>query len=124
MPIKFSNPLLENISGNIHTPEQTEIIDRCIKNADYKNFSYPETRKLLELASLYDYPQVIRFLAQNNVDLNIAFRGGFTALHLAAANDQIMATQVLLEEGASITRKDNHGRTAFELAEENGAGDI
>ncbi len=80
---------------------------------------------LLYKASLYDSPQIMNFLAQKGVNLNVAIGNSkFTPLHFAAGNNYPTSVRVLLDHGADPTIVDAQGRTASQLAIQNGCQEI
>ena len=61
-------------------------------------------------------------LGINSFNINAVDNNGYTALHIAAAKDDIPTVKALIALGAAFTR-DNEGNTPLHLAAENNHGD-
>jgi uncharacterized protein len=66
---------------------------------------------------------VVTLLIQRGADVDAVQRGGYTALHSAAANDNRALAQLLLDAGAAVTASDD-GRTPQALARERGHSEL
>lgn len=73
-------------------------------------------RGLVHGASTNGYPDIIRWLKQQDLDLNLQDKNGFTPLHDASRNGKREVVGTLLELGADGTIKDNFGRTPLIVA--------
>ncbi len=56
----------------------------------------------------------------NCIDINVQSTMGYTALHIAAYYGDVSITELLCKKGIITTIKDNKGRTAFDIAIEEG----
>jgi ankyrin repeat protein len=72
---------------------------------------------LIEVAEAGDIDQLTMLLAKgcdvNHVD---SYRGGYTALHIAAQNGHKAAVRVLIENGANVNARDGTGCTVLRSA--------
>jgi ankyrin len=76
-------------------------------------------------AAMKGQADVCAALAAHGCDVNVIDPAtGFTALHHAAANDDLAVARVLVSLGAKRSLTDLEGRTARDLAEERGAIEI
>jgi uncharacterized protein len=67
--------------------------------------------------------EVVTLLIQRGADVDAVQRGGYTALHSAAANGNRALAQLLLDAGAAVTASDD-GRTPQDLARERGHSEL
>lgn len=65
----------------------------------------------------------VKSAIEGGEDLNFADRGGWTALHFAAQNDDAEICQLLLEAGAAVDLVDSFGNTPLWRAVFNCSGD-
>ncbi|MEX0940881.1 MAG: ankyrin repeat domain-containing F-box protein, partial [Candidatus Babeliales bacterium] len=65
----------------------------------------------LHLASLYDYPEVVKLLLENGAKVDIQDYCGDTPLHGASFSGHTEVVKLLLENGAPIDIQDNFGDT-------------
>lgn len=63
---------------------------------------------VLDSAASYGHVKVLRALIQHGVDVNDTDSTGYTALHMAADNNQAGAVGVLVEAGADVESQDLH----------------
>lgn len=63
---------------------------------------------------------IVQALLSKGADINRAQKGGFTALHSAAAAGKEDLLQLLIEKGADVTAKTDAGKSALDLAVEKG----
>ena len=95
-------------------------VDFLIQNglkADTKN---NKNETLYYAAIEKDNIEIIKKIADFNIDINATNKDGMTVLHIAAMkskNSEIM--KLLIDLGADITSKTKFGETAFDLASEN-----
>lgn len=76
-------------------------------------------------AAMRGRTQVCRLLLQHGCDPNVTDpESGFTALHFAASHGDTETVQMLLLARTNSALKDKSGRTARDVAEENGAVEI
>lgn len=68
----------------------------------------------LHIASMHGYAEVVMFLLQSAVDVNIQNKNGDTALHLAVKQRQFEVCRQLLAYGADQTIRNNTGYTAHD----------
>ncbi len=64
--------------------------------------------------------KTVEWLVLYKADVNATQPGGFTPLHTAAAHGDAEIIDFLLSKGADPNKKDDNGRTPFELAKEKG----
>jgi len=67
---------------------------------------------------------VAEYLLDQGCDINHADDEGMTALHLAAWYNHLHVAQLLFRYGVKLDARDNDGRTAADLATEEGYDDI
>ncbi len=70
---------------------------------------------LLHVAAIRDNTDLVRWLIDKGVPVDVVGSGKQTPLHLAAANDRAKAVAVLLEKKAALELKNDYGRTALLL---------
>ena len=71
---------------------------------------------LLHLAAFLQYPALVRFLIEHEVDKDARDHNGYTALHLASLVGAQSCASVLLDAGADVEIVNVEGKTAQELA--------
>lgn len=81
-------------------------------------------RFALNWAAINDRGQVVRMLIERGAAVNAQTRSGFTALHHAAETGSLSAAQALLNANADSTLRNANGKTAAEIARENGHPDV
>ena len=79
-----------------------------------------------ELQIIYDQvadyrPEKIEFLIQEGADVNVAYKDGNTALHLAAVAGHAAVVRALADAGAKLDAVDMYGGTALHKAAYKGA---
>ena len=82
---------------------------KAIKQSTGKEFN-------VEQARAFNEEILVRLL---KAGAKVSGRSGFgwTPLHVAAANDNVMAAKILIREGAKIMPRNNDGKTPLDLAE-------
>jgi hypothetical protein len=73
----------------------------------------PELEKALVMAGWYGTIEIIEFLLDRGVDV-AAFDGMMTALHSAAGRANLAMTNLLIERGAPLERKNSFGGTVLD----------
>ncbi|KAL8911033.1 MAG: hypothetical protein Q9171_003737 [Xanthocarpia ochracea] len=68
------------------------------------------------IAAYYGLNNALKHLLQYSVGIDEQSFPGFSALHLAAINDRVAATAILLEHGADIECKSHRGGTPLTIA--------
>jgi hypothetical protein len=71
---------------------------------------------LLHLASFQKFPELVSFLVERGIDIDLRDRNGYTALHFAAYSKSIDCTLVLVRAGASQDIVNVLGQTPSEIA--------
>ncbi|MGH2486560.1 MAG: ankyrin repeat domain-containing protein [Ktedonobacterales bacterium] len=71
-----------------------------------------------------DHAELVRLLLEHGANPNATQHGGYTPLHETAQNGFLVATRLLLAAGADPNVRTNEGRSARELAEEQGHTEI
>ena len=89
--------------------KMTEDDLKAIKQSTGKEFN-------VEQARAFNEEILVRLL---KAGAKVSGRSGFgwTPLHVAAANDNVMAAKILIREGAKIMPRNNDGKTPLDLAE-------
>jgi len=72
---------------------------------------------LLHWAADRDYPDILLYLI-NKIDINVQDADGQTALHYAASCGHLKALNVLMDNGASQSMKDNEGLVPVDCVED------
>ena len=77
---------------------------------------------MLHSASHSANPQIMSFLIDKGIDVNVANHKGEAPLHILLKNDSINeeSIQILIENGANPEIEDNNGKTPRDIARENG----
>jgi hypothetical protein len=75
----------------------------------YQMDRYPVVKK--EYTPVTDFPAVVKFLLENNCDVNCRDKNQCTPLHIAAGDGSMGVVNVLLAAGAGIELKDYRGQT-------------
>lgn len=70
----------------------------------------------LHLAVMADQPEVVAWLLQVGVDVNIADAYGTTALHMAASQNQLAIARLLIQGDADLDAKDGNGISPVQAA--------
>jgi ankyrin repeat protein len=74
----------------------------------------------IEHALEYNYKQWITLLLKHNADINISDVQGNTATHYATIKNNVGLVEELIAQGADITAKNNEGKTAQDIAHDQG----
>jgi uncharacterized protein len=64
--------------------------------------------------------QSLKVLLKNNADMNISDKSSWTPLHTAASKTSEEVLKMLINFNAKVDLKDDEGRTALDVAKENG----
>lgn len=80
--------------------------------------------RLAHSAASYGFGDVIRAMGQRWPNLNYLDQYGNTPLMIAAINNNVDAVRALLEIKVDTTVKSEYGKTAYEIAVENGAAKV
>jgi|GEM_PF-1659787 len=74
----------------------------------------------LSMAAYSNTVQVVRCILSYNINIDECNESGKTALMMAASkNEDPAVVKILLDAGASITKKDKSGKTAYDYAKDN-----
>jgi ankyrin repeat protein len=85
-------------------------------SADIFDFD-DEGVSVFDIAVTYDNMEMILFLLDKGIDVNVTNRrSGFTALMAAACYGRVEIAELLLKHGADETAKDSKGFTAIDFA--------
>lgn len=76
----------------------------------------PTGQTMLHLAAFLNFPSLVEFLIQREIDLDVQDNNGCTALHFAALSRSQCCARLLVNAGADTLIADEIGRTAIELA--------
>ena len=98
-----ANPNIRVVVNNVNFPES--ILMYCIRNLRYNLIEY------------------VKLLLKYGANVNYTSNGG-TALHYAAANNNIEATRLILKYFPDIRLTDEDGETARDVAEDSGYDEI
>ena len=71
---------------------------------------------LLHLACFGDFPLLVDFLIEHEIDLNVRDKNGCTALHFAALSESQACAGKLVDAGADMAAVDAIGRTPVQIA--------
>lgn len=71
---------------------------------------------LLHLAAFLKFPELVAFLIQRGIDIDLRDRNGYTALHFAASVQSVECARVLLQAGAADDIVNVLGKTPAEVA--------
>lgn len=71
---------------------------------------------LLHLACFGDFPLLVDFLIEHEIDLNVRDKNGCTALHFAALSGSQTCAGKLIDAGADMTAEDAMGRTPVQIS--------
>ena len=132
-PIRDLRPLLLMRAGESEDVEKLiidflSIIDAPIGEADEVSASKALSHQtvngqtMLHLAAFLGLRDLVQFLVDHDIDVDIRDRNGFTALHFAAFSGSTTCVSVLLEAGADEDIVNNLGKTAEEIAVNNAFG--
>jgi len=100
---------------------------RLIERGGNVNWHNPDDsgRTALICASIYGREGCVRLLLEAKaIEVNAKSNTGWTALHWAACHGYLAIAKRLLEGGADPTLRDNQGKTAIDLARENGKSEV
>jgi ankyrin repeat protein len=106
--------MLERKEENTTTFSQKLVPQNIISNYDCTN---PETGdSLLIMASKKGNTQIVKYLLEKGVNINIKNKHGNAALHMASHNGHEEVLKALLEKGADINLSNTKGNTPLHLA--------
>ncbi|KAI0812685.1 hypothetical protein BC629DRAFT_1589411 [Irpex lacteus] len=71
---------------------------------------------LLHLATFLGFTEIVEFLIEHDIDLDVRDRNGFTALHFAALGKSTTCARLLIEAGAGMDIVNALGKTPAEIA--------
>lgn len=71
-------------------------------------------------AFLNGYYEVVKFLINNNANLNYQYKNGYSLLHYAVVYKNQILVEHLLEKGINKEIKDDQSQTALDIALKNG----
>ena len=71
----------------------------------------------LDMATLYCHTNVMMYLLEQGANVNSQAKDDTTPLHIAAQAGCVDGVNLLLAKGASLTARDNQGRTPLKRAE-------
>jgi ankyrin repeat protein len=89
--------------------KMTEDDLKAIKQSTGKEFNVEQARAFNE--------EILLRLLKAGAKVSSRNKFGWTPLHVAAANDNVMAAKILIKEGAKIMQRTNDGKTPLDLAE-------
>jgi hypothetical protein len=69
----------------------------------------------LHLATLGNYPQLVKYFIEKGADINKRNEEGDTALHLAIKNSNLEIIQILLDNKAKLDIPNNEGEIPFDF---------
>jgi hypothetical protein len=75
-------------------------------------------QSLLHLAVILGFTEVVEFLIEHRIDIDLRDKNGYTALHFAAIGRAVTCARRLLSAGADTDIVDARGRTARDVAPE------
>lgn len=83
-----------------------------------------DNNSLMRSATAGGSVEIVKTLLEKNIPINVKPNvNGWTPLHYAASRDKQSMVDLLVKNGADINIRTNDGRTAYNLAEENGHKD-
>jgi len=112
-----------NCMKSVYMTEESKLIDACkngslekVENLVCINGAKPNTIGAIHQAARRDSPDIVQFLLDRGVDVNLPDCSGQTALHCAAGYGQKGVVNLLLQRGAKVSFSDIDGRTALHHA--------
>jgi hypothetical protein len=87
-----------------------------VRTSDVISMQTSSGQSLLHLAVLLDFIDVVDFLLDHRIDVDLRDKNGYTALHFAAVTRSVACTRRLLAATADTDIVDARGRTAQDIA--------
>jgi ankyrin repeat protein len=105
---------------------QSEIVDFLIRNyANVNAVSRNENRMApIISAAARQHADIALMLLEAGADVNASENGGYTPLHIAAENGQVILVELFLEYGANPYAQMDDGRTPLDIARDAGHTEI
>ena len=75
-------------------------------------------------AAAHNAKKILNLLIENNADINIQAKSGYTALILAAMHNHINIVKILIKNKADVFARDGYGRRCLYYADENGNAEM
>lgn len=108
--MKNINHLFIDIQEGAIEKVQAFLLEKGINSTDDFN------RTALMNAALYNKADLVSWLIDQNANLDLQDKNGYTALHFSAQEAHIDCTKLLLDNGANPNLGDHHNNTAAWVA--------
>lgn len=110
--LKFT-PLMDAVLNKNFSLIEFLISKGANVNANNKKIS------VLYLACSYRYLDIVKYLIDHKVDINLKMNDGMTALMFACEQNKLGVVKILVEYGADVNLKNNKNLTAYDIAVNN-----